>query len=99
MDKEKDKGLRFASKGGGFFGLTRADVIRYFFGGNASLAIIILLLICVFLVKEAVGFLPEHHNGLGKWRRTGQEFVDILNVAVDGHTGLGSALTSAITLS
>jgi len=90
MDSGKQR--RFAKRGKGFLGLTRADAIRYFFGGNASLAIFILLLICVFLFKEAAGFLPGHHAGLTKWRRSGQEFVDILNVAVDGHTRLGSAL-------
>jgi phosphate transport system permease protein len=91
-DKNKRVSGRFVAESRGFLGLTRADLIHYFFGGNASLAIFILLLICVFLFKEAAGFLPDHHRGLTKWRQSGQEFVDILNVAVDGHTRLGSSL-------
>lgn len=53
-------------------------MLKYFFGGNASLAIVVLSLICIFLAKEALQFFPSHHRGLELYRLSGQEFVDYL---------------------
>lgn len=56
-----------------FLGLSKQDMIRYFFGGNASLAIFILALIIAFLLKEAWLFLPNHHAQLKIYRKSGLE--------------------------
>lgn len=56
-----------------FLGLDKQDIIRYFFGGNASLAIFILALIIAFLLKEAWMFLPNHHAQLKVYRKSGLE--------------------------
>ena len=56
------------------------------------MAIFILLLICVFLFREAAGFLPEHHRGLTQWRQTGQEYVDFLKKTVNDHTRLAGKI-------
>ena len=69
---------RFQEKGFRFLGLTFQDVIRYFFGGNASLAIVALLLICVFLIREAWLFFPTHRHDLAIFRQTGVEYVDLM---------------------
>tara|TARA_R110002096_G_scaffold43413_5_gene117032 strand:+ start:3906 stop:5945 length:2040 start_codon:yes stop_codon:yes gene_type:complete len=76
----------FKRKGFQLFGLGRQDVIRYFFGGNASLAIVILILICIFLAREAIMFFPDHHAGLKSYRKGGQELVGYVIEEVDAHT-------------
>ncbi len=70
-------------------------MLKYFFGGNASLAIIILSLICVFLAKEAIEFYPSHHRGLNLYRQTGQEFVDYLERESKLHKKLTGYLAKA----
>ena len=85
----------FQRKGYTFFGLGLQDVIRYFFGGNASLAIIILILICFFLAKEAAMFFPDHHRGLKAYRAAGQEFVDYIGEEIEQHTRIYSSANIA----
>ncbi len=85
----------FRRKGFLVFGLGFQDAIRIFFGGNASLAIVILILICAFLAKEAFMFFPDHHEGLNSYRKSGQEFVDYIGDEVDAHTALYSAANIA----
>ncbi|MDA7921244.1 phosphate ABC transporter permease subunit PstC [Verrucomicrobiales bacterium] len=85
----------FQRKGFTFFGLGLQDVIRYFFGGNASLAIIILILICFFLAKEAAMFFPDHHRGLKAYRSAGQEFVDYIGQEIEQHTRIYSSANIA----
>lgn len=89
------KSTEFKRKGFTFLGLGLQDVIRYFFGGNASLAIILLVLICVFLAKEAVMFFPDHHRGLKAYRHSGQEFVDYVGAEIDAHTRIYSSANIA----
>ncbi|MDF2375281.1 MAG: phosphate ABC transporter permease subunit PstC [Verrucomicrobiales bacterium] len=85
----------FKRKGFQFMGLGTQDFIRFFFGGNASLAIIILILICVFLAKEAFMFFPQHHAGLKDYRQSGQEFVDYIGDEIGAHTNLYSSANIA----
>ncbi len=85
----------FQRKGFTFFGLGLQDVIRHFFGGNASLAIIILILICFFLAKEAVMFFPDHYRGLKAYRAAGQEYVDYIGAEIDQHTRIYSSANIA----
>lgn len=76
----------FRGRGFRVFGLGLQDAIRYFFGGNASLAIILVLLICFFLGREGLLFFPAHLDGLKAYRNSGQEFVDLIGEQVDAHT-------------
>lgn len=68
--------MRFHKNKDGFriLGLGRQEFIKYFFGGNASLAVFILVLICAFLLKEAWLFFPSHHKQLQLYRKSGLEY-------------------------
>ena len=60
------------------FGLTFDDVVRYFFAGNASVAIVVLVLIMVFLLKEGAGFFGQNRENLSVYRKAGLEYVDLM---------------------
>ncbi|MGJ8656558.1 MAG: phosphate ABC transporter permease subunit PstC [Akkermansiaceae bacterium] len=64
------------SKSWKILGITKQDFIRYFFGGNATLAIIIILAIVTFLVVNSVSFFPQYKKKLTLYRLSGQELVD-----------------------
>ncbi len=85
----------FRGRGFRIFGLGLQDAIRYFFGGNASLAIILVLLICFFLGREGILFFPSHLRGLQDYRSAGQEFVDCLGEQIDTHTAFYSSANIA----
>lgn len=87
---KQGKVVNFHRKGVRIFGLDLQDVIKFFFGGNASLAIIVLILIFAFLAREAFLFFPDHHRGLQTYRKTGQEFVDLIGDEVTAFTSLYS---------
>ena len=55
----------FKRKGKRLLGVGRQDAIRYFFGGNAMVSILVLGAICGFLLREAVLFFPSIS---GIWR-------------------------------
>ena len=86
---------RFQKHDKRFLGLGKAGAIRGFFGTNAILSIAILLLICVFLAKEAFLFFPGHHEELGLFRQSGQEHVDYQIRQVDEFTELNSLVNQA----
>ncbi|MEM1294935.1 MAG: phosphate ABC transporter permease subunit PstC [Verrucomicrobiota bacterium] len=71
------------------------DLIQWVFSAAASIAIIVLVLICVFLWKEAQGFFPVNHHELETYRQTGQEFVDYIREERDLHREVSGALTRA----
>lgn len=75
----------FQKRGRRILGWDLQDWIKGFFGTNATLSIVILLLICFYLIREAVMFFPSHHQGLTLYRQTGQEFVGHLIEEVDEH--------------
>ncbi len=79
--------MDFEKKTGGLrvFGLSKQTVIKHFFGANASLAIFILLLICFFLLKEAWFFLPNHHEQLRTFRRSGVEYYTLVDEAYQNY--------------
>jgi phosphate transport system permease protein len=64
--------------------LTKDELIKFFFGANAWVAIIVLGLIMLSLYSESVGFNPAHgffgqnYRNLLRYRQAGLEFVDIL---------------------
>lgn len=69
-------------------GLTFDDVMRYFFGGNATVALVVLTLILVFLTKEGAGFFGQNRNNISVYRSAGLEYVDLMKVPVEEFTAL-----------
>lgn len=76
-------------------GFSYDRLIRYFFASNASLTIVILLLIVAFLLKEGLGFFPGYRRELEIYRVTGMEFVDISRSNLTSHEQLSSLLNRA----
>jgi phosphate transport system permease protein len=60
------------------FGLTFDDLVRYFFAGNASVAIVVLALIMIFLLKEGAGFFGQNQENISIYRKAGLEYVDLM---------------------
>ncbi|MFK7911568.1 MAG: hypothetical protein AB8F34_13355, partial [Akkermansiaceae bacterium] len=77
MKKKKSKNNPFYS-GSGFriLGIGKQEAIKYFFGGNATIAIIIIGLIIGFLIYHSANFFPQYRSSLELYRNSGQEFVD-----------------------
>jgi len=61
-----------------FLGLNSGDFIRYFFGSNAFMALLILALITIFLFKEGAGFFGQYREDLTVYQRAGLQYVDIV---------------------
>ena len=63
--------------------LTKDDLIKYFFGANAWMSIVVLGLIMLSLYSESIGFNPaegffgQNYRNLLVYRQAGLEFVDI----------------------
>ena len=76
-------------------GLSKQDIIKYFFGGNAALAIVILLGIVVFLVFHASSFFPSYNKNLTLYRLSGQELVDYYSKQYNKTYELGALCTQA----
>ncbi|MEM1158593.1 MAG: phosphate ABC transporter permease subunit PstC [Verrucomicrobiota bacterium] len=72
-------------KRGRFLGLTLDEYIKYFFSGNAGIAILVLVLIMVFLFKEGAGFVPMYKNSLELYRSAGLEYADIIRGQIEEH--------------
>lgn len=83
-------GHPFRKKGRGTDGL-----IKGFFGANAGLTIVILILIIVFLVREGAGFFPDYRKELELYRKAGLEFVDISRKDLKAHEQMASLLNRA----
>ncbi|WP_052572791.1 phosphate ABC transporter permease subunit PstC [Haloferula sp. BvORR071] len=83
-------GHPFRRKGRGTDGLIRA-----FFGANAGLTIVILVLIIVFLVREGAGFFPDYRKELELYRKAGLEFVDFPRKDLTAHEQMSSLLNRA----
>ncbi len=81
-----------------FLGLTAADAIKYFFRGNATLSIVVLFLIVVFLFREGFGFFGQNQDNLAVYRLAGLEYVDFVRQQVDDHRALGRYLESIRTI-
>lgn len=76
-------------------GRSTEGLIKAFFGGNAALTIVILVLIIVFLLREGVGFFPDYRKELQDYRRSGLEFVDIARKDLTAQEQMGSLLNRA----
>lgn len=83
-------GHPFRKKGRGTDGL-----IKGFFGANAGLTIVILILIIVFLIREGAGFFPDYRKELELYRKAGLEFVDISRKDLKAHEQMASLLNRA----
>jgi len=79
-------------KRGGFFGLNFDQIIKYFFGGNAIGAVVVLLLITVFLFREGANFFPQNWQSVELYRKSGKEYVDNIREVVNDHTALSRYL-------
>ena len=66
--------------------------IRYFFGGNAVVAIVVLALITIFLFREGFGFFGENLRSLRLYRTSGLEYVDIIRAQSEKHASLTRSL-------
>jgi len=64
-------------KGFRLFGLGKQEFVKYFFGGNAVLSIIALVLISLLLLQESIRFFPDSKQNLDIYRKSGKEFADI----------------------
>ncbi len=76
-------------------GLTPDEIIKYFFNGNAIVAIVVLALITVFLFREGAGFFGQNLGNLRIYRLAGLEYVDFIRRQVDDHTALNRALNES----
>lgn len=69
-------------------------LVKGFFGGNAYLAILFLLFICLFLWKSAIGFVPHYRTELKDARRSGIELSNIIADETKGHQGIYNILST-----
>ena len=74
--------LLLRKKGSSLFGITRASLVRRFFSAMASVAIIVLVLIMVFLLRDGAGFLSTYRASLDVYRKSGMELCDLLEQPV-----------------
>ena len=70
------------------FGKDSDSIIKAFFGSSATIAIVVLGLITIFLFKEGAGFLKLYHTSFKEYRLSGLEYVDILKEKRDDYTAL-----------
>jgi phosphate transport system permease protein len=82
----------FSKRRAVLFGKDSDSIIKSFFGSTATVAIIVLTLITVFLFKEGAGFIGLYHKSLQEYRLSGLEYVDILKEKRDGYTALNRYL-------
>lgn len=66
--------------------------IKYFFGGNATVAVVVLALIMIFLFREGSGFFGENLRNLRVYRTAGLEYVDIIRAQAEQHAVLTRSL-------
>ena len=75
-----------------FLGLTLDQLIKYFFGGNAFVAVVVLALITIFLFREGAGFFGQNASNIRLYRLAGLEYVDFIRRQTDEHMAMNRAL-------
>jgi phosphate transport system permease protein len=60
------------------FGVDRQSLLKAFFGGNAIVAVIVLLLITFFLFREGLSFFPQYREDMELYRRSGMEYASLV---------------------
>jgi phosphate transport system permease protein len=83
---------RFDRRKNVLFGKDKDSIIKGFFGSSATVAIVVLGLITIFLFKEGAGFLGSYHKSLQEYRLSGLEYVDILKESRDDFSALNRYL-------
>lgn len=78
-----------------FLGIGTEAAIKYFFGGNAIIAVVVLGLITFFLFREGFGFIAQNRRNLEVYRQAGLEYVDIMRDRMDAHAKLGRQINAA----
>ena len=73
-------------------GLKLDHWMHYYFGANALVAIVVLVLITIFLFREGIGFFPENLENLRLYRQSGLEYVDLVRAQTDDHSALSRYL-------
>jgi phosphate transport system permease protein len=76
-----------------FLGLTLDDVIKYIFGGNAIVSVVVLALITLFLFKEGAGFFGQNKRNLLIYRKAGLEYVDKMRLQESDYSALSRYLS------
>jgi len=69
-------------------GLSLDDAVKYFFGGNALVSVLVLTLITYFLFQEGIGFFKQNDRNLLTYRQAGLEYVDHIRTQESGHIAL-----------
>ncbi|MGJ8676624.1 MAG: phosphate ABC transporter permease subunit PstC [Akkermansiaceae bacterium] len=93
---EKTKNNPFPAESGfRILGIGKQEAIKYFFGGNATLAIIVIALIIGFLIYHSANFFPNYRNSLELYRKSGQEFVDFSSRQINAQKELKSLTIQA----
>ncbi len=97
MKKKRQKSENPFYSGSGFriFGIGKQEAIKYFFGGNATIAVIVIALIIGFLIKESATFFPQYRDSLDLYRKSGQEFVSFSDEQLTAQKKLPSLVTQA----
>ncbi len=75
--------------------LNADGAVKGFFGGNAYLAILFLLFICIFLFKSAIGFIPGYRTELAEARISGIEAANHINYQLVGYDALYTKINQA----
>ncbi len=78
-----------------FLGISKQEAIKYFFGGNATLAIIVIGLIIFFLIYHSYSFFPQYRDKLSLYRQSGQEFSDYASEQLTAQKELSSLAVQA----
>lgn len=89
----KDTAPSFSRKRLVLFGKDSDSIIKSFFGSSATISIVVLALITIFLFKEGAGFINQYHKSLKEYRLSGLEYVDILKENRENFTDLNRLLT------
>lgn len=98
-NKSKHAGVHdLSSKRLKIFGLSKEEVLKGLFGGNAFISIIILSLITIFLFKEGVGFFGQYRDSLALHRESGLEYVELMRQEQDALSALNRYLNSIRSL-
>ncbi|MCP5538066.1 MAG: phosphate ABC transporter permease subunit PstC [Akkermansiaceae bacterium] len=89
--KRSKKDVTFGKPSGfSILGIGKQEAIKYFFGGNATLAVILIFLIVGFLAFHAWNFLPQYKQSLTLYRLSGQEFTDYASDQLEAQKELSS---------
>ena len=84
----KDTSPQFSKRRVVLFGKDMDSIIKGFFGSTATVTIVVLFLITLFLIKEGSGFVGQYQTSLKQYRLSGLEYVDVLKESRKDHTAL-----------